>query len=116
MYARSVNEENGMVMMSTIEMMSDDFDQWFDDMVELARNDPQAFEDLRKRMVDEVIDEAPEENRRRLVGLQWRVDQERKLAKNPLAACIRISDLMWDSVTGDGGLLEHLNRVSALRR
>lgn len=102
--------------MKPSEMMANDFDSWFDTMKAMAESDPQAFEAMRQQMIDEVIEEAPEAHKRRLVGLQWRVDQERKLAKNPLAACIRISDLMWDSVTGEGGLLEHLNKVSDFHR
>lgn len=102
--------------MKELETMTTDFDSWFDRMMKMAKDDPEAFERLRQKMIDEVINEAPEANKRRLIGLQWRVDQERRLAKNPLNACIRISDLMWESVTGEGGLLESLGRVSDFQR
>ncbi len=102
--------------MKQLENLTTDFDGWFDSLMQIAKNDPDAFELLRKQMIDEVINEAPEDNRRRLTGLQWRVDQERRLAKTPMGACIRISDMMWESVAGKGGLLEQLNRVSDFRR
>ena len=96
--------------------MTTDFDSWFDTMMGMAKEDPAGFERLRQQMINEVIDEAPADNRRRLIGLQWRVDQERRLAKSPMGACIRISNMMWESVTGDGGLLEQLNHMSEYHR
>ena len=102
--------------MKELDAMNTDFDRWFDSMMEMAKDDPEGFERLRRQMVNEVIEDAPESSRRRLVGLQWRVDQERRLAKSPMGACIRISNMMWDSVTGEGGLLEQLNRITVFRR
>jgi len=96
--------------------MTTDFDGWFDTMMTMAKNDPEAFELLRVQMINNVIDEAPEDNRRRLIGLQWRVDQERRLARTPMGACIRISNMMWESVTGENGLLEQLNQLSMRRQ
>ncbi|HHO59480.1 MAG TPA: DUF3135 domain-containing protein [Thiotrichales bacterium] len=103
-------------MMKQLDSLNTDFDQWFDTMKDMAKDDPEGFERIRQQMIDELIDDAPEANRRRLIGLQWRVDQERLLARTPMGACIRISNMMWESVTGEGGLLEQLNRVSDFRR
>lgn len=64
---------------------------------QLARDDAPAFEALRARLVGEFIATAPAAYQRRLNGLQFRVDQLRRLAKTPLAATIRISELMWES-------------------
>ena len=102
--------------MKQLDSLNTDFDQWFDTMKDMAKDDPEGFERIRQQMIDELIDDAPEANRRRLIGLQWRVDQERLLARTPMGACIRISNMMWESVTGEGGLLEQLNRVSDFRR
>ena len=41
----------------------------------------------------------PQEKRKRLQGLQWKVDQIRKLANTPMAACITISNMMRDSLS-----------------
>ncbi len=100
--------------MKQLEIISTDFDYWFDTMKGMAKDNPDEFEHLRQQMIDEIIDGAPERSRRRLIGLQWRVDQERLLARTPMAACIRISNMMWESVVGEGGLLEKLNNANEL--
>jgi hypothetical protein len=71
----------------------------FDVLVDMARNDPQGLETLRRSLTNAVITAAPsEEARRRLRGLQFRVDMERRRAATPLAATIRISELMCRSL------------------
>ena len=81
-----------------------DFDRW----AQLAREDPDRFEALRRELIDEAIARAPSHRRPRLRGLQWRVDTTRWLAPNPMAACVSISKMMWDSLAGDDGLLDSL--------
>lgn len=71
----------------------------FDVLLDLARNDPEGLEELRQTLTSSIIDAAPTEaNRRRLRGLQFQVDMEREKAKTPLAATIRISELMCQSL------------------
>ncbi len=81
-----------------------DFDEW----QALARSDPEAFEVMRRRVLQSVIERAPERSRRRLKGLQWRVDQVRRRAVSPMAACISLSDMMWEAFAGDNGLAQAL--------
>jgi hypothetical protein len=69
-----------------------DFETWS----KLAREDPGEFERRRAQAIRTVIDARPE-LRQRLEGLQFRIDAERKLARTPLKACLRISTLMWNS-------------------
>jgi len=69
----------------------------FDKLREMAQNDPEALERLRVELCDQLIQEAPEKYRRKLRGLQFRVDMERRRAKSPMAACIAISGMMHDS-------------------
>ena len=65
----------------------------FDTLVDMARNDPDRLESLRRSLTDAVIAEAScDDTRRRLQGLQFRVDMERRRAATPLAATIRISE------------------------
>lgn len=67
----------------------------FDVLVDMARNDPKGLETLRRSLTDAVIAAASNETtRRRLAGLQFRVDMERRRASTPLAATIRISEMM----------------------
>jgi hypothetical protein len=86
-----------------------DFDNW----VQLAKSDPEAFEQRRKQVLQELIDSAPEDQQHRLSCLQWKVDQVRGISKTPLAACLRMSKLMWERVLGAGGLMPSLEKLSA---
>jgi hypothetical protein len=71
----------------------------FDVLVDMARNDPQGLETLRRSLTDAVIAAASNEStRRRLQGLQFRVDMERRRANTPMAATIRISEMMCHSL------------------
>lgn len=78
-----------------------DFDEWH----QLANSDPDAFEQKRQKYINKIIQSAPKAKQKRLRCLQWRIDQTRLLSNTPLAACINISKLMWDSVLGENGLL-----------
>ncbi len=73
--------------------MEFDWETWS----ELARTDPEAFERKRKEAIEALIASAPEHQRKRLIGLQSRVDLERQRSSSALGACIRVSNLMWRS-------------------
>ena len=83
-----------------------DMDIDFSKLLELAQSNPSAFEDHRNRLVEDLINSAPRDKRHRLRCLQWKVDQVRLRAKTPMAACINIYSMMWDSLVGNHGLLE----------
>ncbi len=86
-----------------------DFDHW----AALARSDPAEFERARAAALADVIARAPARLQQRLSGLQWRLDQERRLSGGPMAACLRMYSGMWDSMTGPEGLLAYLSRLGA---
>ena len=88
-----------------------DFDQWR----LLARTDPEAFESRRREVLDAAIARAPENRRQRLRGLQWRVDVVLRRSSTPLAACITLSDMMWQSFAGSDGLVERLHGFGEAR-
>ena len=81
-----------------------DFDRW----AELARTDPEAFEVERALLIEAVIQQAPARTQHRLRCLQWKIDRIRDTSGTPLAACLRINRLLWDSLAGEGGLLARL--------
>lgn len=70
----------------------------FEDLAGLATKDPAKFEALRAKMCQDLIQSAPERLHRRLNGLQFTIDMERQKAKTPLAACIKLSNMMHDSL------------------
>lgn len=84
----------------------------FDDLVKLAQENPEELENLRQRLCDELIQSAPQEYRRRLRGIQFQIDMERKRAKTPMAACLKISEMMHDSFSQ---LRDALNDVQEIR-
>lgn len=86
-----------------------DFDFDFDEWMKLFKNDPERFEIKRQDLIQSTIKQAPMEMQRRLNGLQWQIDTEIKLAKNPLEGCIRIHQMMMDSVYEPNGLLDALS-------
>lgn len=69
----------------------------YEGLSRLAHDDPAAYEAMRQRLIDRFIDNVPGKEQRRLRGLQFRIDQVRRLARSPLAATIKISSLMWSS-------------------
>lgn len=83
-----------------------DFDHWS----ELASRDPEGFEARRREAIEAAILQAPARAQARLRRLQWKLDQIRRTSGTPLAACIRMHNMMWDSLQGRGGLLETLRR------
>lgn len=86
--------------------MTENFD--FDEWSTLANMSPKEFEDRRHHAIENVI--ANGTNVRRLRGLQCRIDLERRRARTPLKACIRLSSMMWDS------FLEYRNELNQLAR
>jgi len=70
----------------------------FDEWMMLAKNYPDVFEVKRREHIDLFFESIPKNKQHRLKGLQWQIDQTRKLSRSPMASCIAISNMMWDSV------------------
>lgn len=81
-----------------------DFDEW----ATLARNDPAGFESRRLALIENFLRQFPQSEQRRLRGLQFRIEMERRRARTPMAACLRLSSMMWDSLLGSHGLKDAL--------
>ena len=80
---------------------------------QLARDDPQAFEELRGELIENAILRAPERMHLRLRQLQFRVDGIRRLARTPLGALLKMQAMMWESFLR---MDEALQRLDALTR
>jgi len=72
----------------------------------MAKEDPEGLEQLRLAHVEAIIADAGLANERRLRGLQFQIDAIRRVSANPMAACIRISKLMHDSLIDLNGVLQ----------
>lgn len=88
-----------------------DFDAW----ARLFVEDPQTFEIQRTHAIEQLIRQAPCHKQHRLRCLQWKLDQIRATAPSPLAASLRMNRLLWDSLAGQGGLIERLRVPHATR-
>lgn len=82
---------------------SSDFD--FGVWMQLAQRDPEAFEQKRQQEIAAFMTELDPESRTRMEKLQWRIDKERERSSSPMESCLRIHNMMWDSVYGERGLL-----------
>ncbi|UTA46320.1 DUF3135 domain-containing protein [Simiduia sp. 21SJ11W-1] len=70
----------------------------FDELLKLAESQPEALEALRQQHIQALLDESSPKLRRRLQGLQFQIDGLRRSQQHPLGACIKISNLMNESV------------------
>ena len=70
----------------------------FDELVALAKQHPEQYEALRLELCEQLIASAPVYMRQRLQGLQFQIDMERKKSGSSMSACIRLSQLMNESL------------------
>ena len=84
-----------------------DFNEWS----RLAAEDPETFETRRQDAIEQAISKISSEKQQRMRSLQWRIDKERERSKTPMAACIKLSNMMWENVLGDHGLLATIRHV-----
>jgi len=71
----------------------------FDTLLDMARNDPAALEDLRQKLTEDVLADARNDaQRKRLEGLVFKVDMERRRSSSPMGAVIRLSEMMCQSL------------------
>lgn len=78
--------------------MTDEFPD-VDTLMRVAQDDPEGLESIRDTVIDALIESAPNEQiKRKLRGLCFKVDVERERAATPLAACIKLSQMMHNSL------------------
>ena len=90
-------------------LSTSDFD--FDTFAQLAKDDPEEFERRRQQLIDANIAAAPDHLQPKLHHLQCRADMVREGAASSMAATLKLSSMMWESVAGPGGLREALNAL-----
>ncbi|MEG0009831.1 DUF3135 domain-containing protein [Aeromonas lusitana] len=69
----------------------------FDTLKHWALVEPERLDELLHKQIDALIEQVGPERQRRLRGLQFRIDCQRRLAKNNLDSCIRIANMMHES-------------------
>ena len=84
----------------------------FDELLTLAKNNPEALEALRQQHINMIIDNADPKHQARLRGLQFQIDAQRGIhADSPMGSCMKISKMMQESFADLRGWL---NQVSGL--
>ena len=68
-----------------------------DVLFKMAQEDPEGLEKLREDLCAQFIKKAPEHYQRRLNGLQFQINMERRKSSNGLHSCIKISEMMLES-------------------
>jgi len=68
------------------------FDQW----CEIHQSDPRRFDSYRLKILNDLIDSAPEESKLRLRGLLFRMEGESRRSKSQLGYNLRLSSMMME--------------------
>ena len=69
----------------------------FDELKDLIVEDPDKAEEYRIAVIQELIETLPEDRQELARRKQWRLDQELRRIKNPIARMNFIGGKMWDS-------------------
>ena len=69
----------------------------FDKLKDLVEHSPEEVERILRANIEKIFENASEDQVRRLKGLQFKIDAQRQLAKNPVDSCLRVSRMMHDS-------------------
>ncbi len=85
-------------------------DNLFERLSVLQDLNDEAFEEERRKIIEEEISKYPPEVQERLRRFQWTLDMKRKKCKNPLEACFMFHEMLMEQVYGENGLLENLER------
>ena len=80
----------------------------FDDWINLHESEPAQFEKCRLKLLNDLVDSAPERSKPRLKGLIFQMDAESRRAKSQMAYNIRLSSMMMETL---GELNYRLNEL-----
>ena len=76
---------------------SDSTSRLLADLEGLYQRDPQRFEEQRRKLIQQAIEEFPAHLRPRAYGLQFRLDAELGRIRDPVARMNRMVEIFWDS-------------------
>ena len=91
----------------------------FDDLVRMAKNDPQAFETFRDRVIQKTIENAPLDRQTNLRRYQWRIDQERQRQNSSFDTCLKLTRMMSQrmlSISNQLVVLTELTKMDSSNR
>lgn len=68
----------------------------FNELMRMAREEPEALALLQQQCTDRLLASAPPESRHRLKGMVFVLDAKRRTTHSPVEACAAMSELMLD--------------------
>lgn len=80
--------------------------QAFEKLSKLFQDDPEEFERYRQMVIEECISKMRPESQQRARGLQFRIDNEMRKIKNPLARAAKMNSMMIESLMELDGLFK----------
>lgn len=83
----------------------------FDERLRLYREDPEEYERLRQRLIEEVIESVDEDRRESLRRFHWRIETEFRKHKSPIGAFIALQKMFFEQVYGKGGFQDALEVI-----
>lgn len=84
----------------------------FDQLRDLAQRDSEGFESLRTELIEDCIRRSSGRNQRRLRGLQFVIEAQRRAAGTPMKALQDIQGMMYDSFLSLQEALRFQKRLS----
>ncbi len=85
----------------------------FDTLVTLHKEQPEELERIRTELTDAILEKTTGENRRRLQGLQFRINMELRRARTPEARFVKISSMMHEAFAELNHVLHHPGEPAA---
>lgn len=79
----------------------------FDTLMALHRENPEELERVRLELTSAILENTSGEARRRLEGLQFRINMELRRASTPEARCVKMSSMMHDAFAQLQEALQH---------
>lgn len=84
----------------------------FEELIELADKDPEAFECFRQQACQAFIETTPSTHQHRLRAVQNRVEMALDRAKTPMARLLRLSTMMQESFFQLSAKLEEVDLLA----
>lgn len=70
----------------------------FDFLSNLYKENPQAFAEYHREVLEEFFNSLPEERQVKARQLQWKLDNELRKYKDPVARMNRMVEIFWEGV------------------
>ena len=80
----------------------------FDTLMAMAAQDEGALDTLLRDEMEEILRAANPELQRQLTGLQFQIDCQKRLARNPIDCCVRLTNMLRKHCRQMRWLLEDL--------